>query len=301
MNNIGIIGNNNLIKRHINILKSNKDVNIVGFSKCSNDIKNSLSLKYDIPYFKNIDDLISKSDTIDLLCDSDMFYVLSEKIFKSSKNIFINVSYFKDIAKAKRLISLSKEAGANAYVSSLHRYNPAFLSIKNHINNPMIIESKRTVKDFNKKKSIVYDLMLKDLDLIMSIVDSDVRKISANGLSFDKRKIDLANVRIDFNNGCVANIVTGINNEKEESKIDVFQQNAHISVNFKENNSQILIFENNIKLNPRIHSIDPIENEIVNFLKSDSNKTANIEESFKTIKLANLINEKIKISSNLIY
>ncbi len=301
MNNIGIIGDNNIIEKHINILGANKNVNIIGFSSCSENVRMTVSSKYDIPYFKNIDDLISKSDTIDLLCDNDLFYVLSEKIFKSSKNIFINSSYFNDITKAKRLISLAQEAGSNTHVSFSHRYNSAFLSVKNHINKPMIIESKRVVKHYGDDISIVYDFMLQDLDLIMSIVDSDVRKISANGLSFDKRKIDLANVRIEFNNGCVANLVAGINNDNEESKLDVFQQNAHISVDFNENTSQIIIFENNIKLSPRIKYTDPVEIEILNFLKSQNEQKSNIEESFNILKVANIIDEKIKISSNLVY
>ncbi len=299
MNNIGIIGNSNIIERHINILKAHNNINIVGFSSCSTNTRKAISIKYNIPYYKNIDDLINKSDTIDLLCDNDMFYILSEKIFKSAKNVFINSSYFNNISKAKRLTLLAQEAGANTHISFSHRYNPAFLSVKNHINNPMIIEAKRLVPDLNDNISIVYDFMLQDLDLIISVANSEVRKISANGLSFDKRKINLANVRIDFNNGCVANLVAGVSNDKEENKIDIFQQNAHLSVNFNENTSQIIIFENNIKLSPRIINADPVEKEIVEFLKF--NQQSNIEESFNIIKIADIIDQKIKISSNLVY
>ncbi len=313
MINIGIIGNNDVAESHIKILAKNPDVNIIGVTTCSGYFNNDLSKKYNIKYFTNIDALIEKSDSIDLICNDDIVIKLTEKIFKASKSIFVSSAFLNNTAKAEKLIKLADEANVNVHVSFIERYNPAYVAIKNYIENPLYIESHRLTSLYNKNISVVYDLMLHDLDLILNAVNSSVRKISATGMWSIAKTIDIANARIEFNNGCVANLTASRMSDTNIKKIKFFQHDAHITADLLNNESNISILKrdennnsvnNNILITPEIEIINPLETEITSFISSISKTEdvdSNIEESYNTLKIANLINEKIKVSSNIVY
>ena len=313
MINIGIIGNNDVAESHIKILAKNPNVNIVGVTTCSGYINNDLSKKYNIKYFTNIDALIEKSDSIDLICNDEVVIKLTEKIFKASKSIFVSSAFLNNTSKAEKLIKLADEANVNVHVSFIERFNPAYVAVKNYIENPLYIESHRLTDLYNDNTSVIYDLMLHDLDLILNTVNSSVRKISATGMSAITKTIDIANARIEFNNGCVANLTASKMSDKNIKKIKFFQHNAHITADLLKNEGNISILNNNeekysvdknIIIKPEQGILNPLETEITSFINAVNEYgkvDSNIEESYNTLKIANTINEKIKVSSNIIY
>lgn len=239
---IGVIGVGHLGKFHLNNWKEIAGVEIVGFYDPHDDTAKEVSEKYQLPRFLDADELINACDAIDVVAPTNFHFQWCEKAIKKGKHVFVEKPLANSMDEARQLVKFVKESGIKFQVGHVERFNPAFLAIKDMQLNPMFIEVHRLAQ-FNPRGtevSVILDLMIHDIDIILSIVKSDVKSISASGVGVMTETPDIANVRIEFDNGCVANLTSSRISMKKMRKIRLFQKDSYIGIDFLNKKTEII-------------------------------------------------------------
>jgi len=239
---IGIFGVGHLGKFHINNWKNIEGVSVVGFYDPSDTHAKEVTGTFGLKRFSNPETLMDACEAIDIVTPTTAHFELCELGIRKGKHIFVEKPMTHTIEQAKALLKLVKESNIKMQVGHVERFNPAFLSLQHTSMNPMFIEVHRLAQ-FNPRGtevSVILDLMIHDIDIILSIVKSDVRAISASGVAVLTDTPDIANVRIEFNNGCVANLTSSRISLKKMRKMRLFQKDAYIGIDFLEKKSEII-------------------------------------------------------------
>ncbi|SHN01021.1 Gfo/Idh/MocA family protein [Chitinophaga sp. CF418] len=239
---IGIFGVGHLGKIHLSQWATMKDVEIVGFFDPNNPNADSVAQQYQIPRFTSAEELIQASDAIDIIAPTTQHFKLCEQAIRNGKHIFVEKPMTNTMEEAKTLVKLVEEANIKFQVGHVERFNPAFLALKGHELKPMFIEVHR-LAEFNPRGtdvSVILDLMIHDIDIILSIVQSTVNRISASGVAVMSDTPDIANVRIEFHNGCVANLTSSRISLKKMRKMRLFQKDAYIGIDFLDKKTEII-------------------------------------------------------------
>ena len=239
---IGVIGVGHLGKFHLNNWKEIAGTELVGFYDPNDDTAKEVSEKYQLPRFADADALIDACDAIDIVAPTNYHFEWCEKAIKKGKHVFVEKPLANTMDEARQLVKLTEESGIKFQVGHVERFNPAFLAIKNVALNPMFIEVHRLAQ-FNPRGtevSVILDLMIHDIDIILSIVKSDVKNISASGVGVMTETPDIANVRIEFDNGCVANLTSSRISMKKMRKIRLFQKDSYIGIDFLNKKTEVI-------------------------------------------------------------
>lgn len=239
---VGVFGVGHLGKFHLNNWKEIPGVEIVGFFDPHDDTARDVADKYQLPRFLDADTLIEACDAVDIVAPTTYHFELCEKAIKKGKHVFVEKPLANTMEEARQLVKLAEESGIKFQVGHVERFNPAFLALKNTALNPMFIEVHRLAQ-FNPRGtevSVILDLMIHDIDIILSIVKSDVKSISASGVAVMTDTPDIANVRIEFNNGCVANLTSSRISMKKMRKIRLFQKDAYIGIDFLNKKTEVI-------------------------------------------------------------
>ena len=239
---LGIFGVGHLGKFHLNNWKQIPDVEIVGFFDPNNDHAKAVEAEYGIKRYMDEEALMKASDMIDVVTPTHLHFTVCELAIKMGKHVFVEKPMANTIEKGKAIVEMVKESGVKLQVGHVERFNPAFTALKDITLNPSFIEVHRLAQ-FNPRGtevSVILDLMIHDIDIILSIVKSGVKNISASGVSVLTDTPDIANVRIEFNNGCVANLTSSRISMKKMRKIRLFQKDAYIGIDFLEKNTEII-------------------------------------------------------------
>lgn len=239
---VGVFGVGHLGKFHLNNWKEIEGVKIVGFFDPNNDNASEVVEKYGIKRFMDEDKLIDASDAIDVITPTTLHYDICMKAVRKGKHVFVEKPITHTLQEGKDLVNMVREANVKLQVGHVERFNPAYLAIKDMHLNPMFIEVHRLAQ-FNPRGtevSVILDLMIHDIDIILSLVKSDVKNIAASGVAVMTDTPDIANVRIEFNNGCVANLTSSRISMKKMRKIRLFQKDAYIGIDFLEKKTEII-------------------------------------------------------------
>jgi len=239
---IGVFGVGHLGKFHLNNWKEIAGTELVGFYDPHDDTAKEVAEKYQLPRFLDADALIDACDAIDVVAPTNYHFEWCEKAIKKGKHVFVEKPLANTMDEARQLVKLAKESGIKFQVGHVERFNPAFLAIKDMPLNPMFIEVHRLAQ-FNPRGtevSVILDLMIHDIDIILSIVKSDVKNISASGVGVMTETPDIANVRIEFDNGCVANLTSSRISMKKMRKIRLFQKDSYIGIDFLNKKTEII-------------------------------------------------------------
>jgi predicted dehydrogenase len=323
---IGVLGAGHLGKIHIKILKNLPDFELVGFFDPNDDMANQTETDLSVKRFTNLEELIDAVDAIDVVTPTLSHYAVASSAIRNFKHVFIEKPITNTLEEAKSLITLANEAKIVAQVGHVERFNPAFLAVKEHLKNPMFIESHRLAQ-FNPRGTdvpVVLDLMIHDIDVILSVVKSSVKKISASGVAIVSDTPDIANARVEFDNGCVANITTSRISMKNMRKTRFFQNNAYISVDYLEKKSEIINIKDSKDDNPfaivmelgegkskkEIEIIKPtvvannaIEEELKSFaaaIRGEAEVEVPLIDGYNALNVAVQVTEKIKLGANII-
>ncbi|HXR83372.1 MAG TPA: Gfo/Idh/MocA family oxidoreductase [Hanamia sp.] len=242
---VGVFGVGHLGKFHLNNWKEIEGIKLVGFYDPSDLTANEIKKEYGLKRFKNPDDLIDASDAVDIVAPTTAHFELIKKAILKSKHVFVEKPLTNTMDEAKEIVKLAKEANIKFQVGHVERFNPALLAAREHELNPMFIEVHR-LSQFNPRGtdvSVILDLMIHDIDIILSLVKSNVKNVFANGVNVLSDTPDIANVRIEFDNGCVANLTSSRISMKKMRKMRLFQKDAYVGIDFLDKKIEIIKYK----------------------------------------------------------
>ncbi|MAM17838.1 MAG: Gfo/Idh/MocA family oxidoreductase [Christiangramia sp.] len=232
----GVLGAGHLGKIHLKLLKQSDKYELIGFYDADHENAKKVAEEFGYRAYSDLDELIADADMIDVVTPTLSHFEVAKKVISAGKHLFIEKPITNTFEEAEKLIALAEKHGVKGQVGHVERFNPAFQSVANRIENPMFIEAHR-LAEFNPRGTdvpVVLDLMIHDIDVILSVVQSEVRNINASGVSVISDTPDIANARIEFENGCVANLTASRISMKNMRKSRFFQRDAYISVDFLE-------------------------------------------------------------------
>ena len=321
---IGVFGVGHLGKFHLNNWKEIQGVELVGFLEPDDKTATEAAEKYKLKRFTDADELMDASDAVDIVAPTNYHFDLCESAIRKGKHVFVEKPLANTIEEGKILVKMVREADIKLQVGHVERFNPAYLAIKDMKLHPMFIEVHRLAQ-FNPRGtevSVILDLMIHDIDIILSIVDSEVRNIFASGVAVMTETPDIANVRIEFNNGCVANLTSSRISMKKMRKLRMFQKDTYIAIDFLEKKTEIIklkqpgdtnVFAFDIETpggkktiavaNPVIKDANAIKLELESFVDSIiNNKPTAVSETdgFRAMEVAHQILQKINYSRALV-
>jgi predicted dehydrogenase len=231
---VGVLGAGHLGKIHLRLLNQSEKYELVGFYDAFDENANKVVAEFGYKKFDSIAELIAAVDVIDIVTPTLQHFECAKQVIEAGKHIFIEKPISNTVEEAEEIIALAKKHNVKGQVGHVERFNPAFKAVKDKINNPMFIETHR-LAEFNPRGTdvpVVLDLMIHDIDAILSVVKSKVKLVNASGVSVISDSPDISNARIEFENGCVANITSSRISMKNMRKSRFFQKDAYISVDY---------------------------------------------------------------------
>lgn len=239
---IGVLGAGHLGKIHLKCIQLIKEYQLMGFYDPDKEKARQVRQEFDIPGYETIEQLIDDVDVVDIVTPTVSHFDCASMALRKFKHVFIEKPVVASIPEAKKLIELAEEADIKVQVGHVERFNPAFLTARPYVTSPMFIETHRLAQ-FNPRGTdvpVVLDLMIHDIDIVLSTVDSGIKRISASGVPVVSDTPDIANARIEFDNGCVANLTASRISMKNMRKTRFFQKDAYISVDFLDKKVEII-------------------------------------------------------------
>lgn len=316
----GVLGAGHLGKIHLRLLQQSSQYELIGFYDANPEYAKKIVKEFGYKYFDTIDALIDAVDVIDIVTPTLTHHECAKKAILKGKHVFIEKPITNTVAEAEELIKLAKKHKVKGQVGHVERFNPAFKAVKDQIQTPMFIETHR-LAEFNPRGTdvpVVLDLMIHDIDAILSVVKSKVKSIHASGVSVISNSPDIANARLEFENGCVANLTSSRISMKNMRKTRFFQRDAYIAVDFLEKKVEVvkmkdapkkvdefaLILQNaeGVKKqiyfeNPDIGENNAILEELETFASAINNDTTpivSLEQGTEALRIAIKIIEKFK-------
>jgi len=239
---VGVLGAGHLGKIHLRLLQQSEKYELVGFYDEHQENGAKIAAEFGYKQFDTIAKLIHAVDVIDIVTPTLSHYKCAKVAIKSGNHVFIEKPISTTVAEAEEIIALAKEYNVKGQVGHVERFNPAFTAVKDMIDQPMFIETHR-LAEFNPRGTdvpVVLDLMIHDIDAILSVVKSKVRAVHASGVAVLSQSPDISNARIEFENGCVANITSSRISMKNMRKSRFFQKDAYISVDYLDKTCEVV-------------------------------------------------------------
>jgi len=317
---IGVLGAGHLGKIHIKLIKELEEYELIGHFDPNDENAQNASKIYGSKIFGSVEELIEQVDVVDIVTPTLNHFECAEKAVKASKHLFIEKPITNTLGEARSLMQLSEEANVKLQVGHVERFNPAFVAAIPYFDKPMFIEAHR-LAEFNPRGtdvSVVLDLMIHDIDLILSVVRSNVRKISASGVSVVSDEPDIANARIEFDNGCVANLTASRISMKNMRKCRFFQRDAYIAVDLFKKELEVVKMKSvnepdpfavNLELGngkgykqisfdkPKIKENNAIKDELASLAKTifeDTEPDVTVEDGYRALDVAYKVIEKFR-------
>ena len=325
---IGVLGAGHLGKIHLKCIKQTDSYELVGFYDADAENARMVETDLSVKSYSSIDELIDQVDVVDIVTPTLSHFDCASKALKKFRHVFIEKPVVTTPEEARLLVDLAEEAGVKVQVGHVERFNPAFIAATPYIDNPMFIETHRLAQ-FNPRGTdvpVILDLMIHDLDIVLSIVKANIRKVSASGVAVVSDTPDIANARIEFDNGCVANLTASRISMKNMRKSRFFQRDAYIAFDFHNKKPEIIrmggvdpatadpmamvlglgpgklpkqiLFDQ-----PEVKPLNAIQTELESFADAINNNTpppVTINDGYAALELAYRIIGKMNSAANLI-
>ena len=321
MINVGVIGIGHLGSIHLKLLLESDSFKVIGCFDKNTSLKSKISSE--VYFYEDINELIMKCDALFVCSNTPSHFEMVKLCLVNKKNVFVEKPITTTLEEALELVELSEKNDLIGQVGHVERFNPAISSVLDIIDKPKFIECHR-LAEFNPRGndvSVVLDLMIHDIDIVLKIIDSNIKNISANGVAVISDSPDITNARVEFENGAVANFTASRISLKNMRKTRLFQHNAYISVDFLEKKSEVvkitdflekkdnyaMVIENLngekkqiYYSNPELKPVNSIIEEHNDFAKSIINKSlplVSFRDGFNALELANKIINKVNGNS----
>lgn len=321
---IGVLGAGHLGKIHIKCIKQIDRYELVGFYDPDQATAKAVEEELGVHCFATIEALIDAVEVVDIVTPTVQHFECASKALQRRRHVFIEKPIVATPDEASKLMKLAEEAGVKVQVGHVERFNPAFIAAEPYIKSPKFVEAHRLAL-FNPRGTdvpVVLDLMVHDLDILFTIINSPVKHVSACGVAIVSPTPDITNARIEFENGSVANLTASRISLKNMRKTRIFQDDAYITVDFLDKKTEITRIHDHevtgypysltldlpggatkqITLErPEIHPLNAIQTELESFYDSIIHNTVpvvSIEDGVKVLNLAyEIINAKDKTIS----
>ncbi len=324
---IGVLGAGHLGSIHMKLLKEIPAFQVLGFY--DPDFEKSVKAQetFSLNSFMSVKDLVEQCDVVDVVTPTLSHYDCAALALRKSKHVFIEKPVTNTLGEARKLSNLAREADTKVQVGHVERFNPAFLAAQPFLGHPMFIETHRLAQ-FNPRGTdvpVIMDLMIHDIDIVLNMVKANIRKISASGVAVVSETPDIANARIEFDNGCVANLTASRISMKQMRKTRLFQRDAYISIDFLEKKTEIIRLHHIegepgpdtmfIDLGvgkgkkaitfeaPEIPDTNAIKMELETFAQAIINNTTplvTIDDGYKALEVAHKVMDKLNLSHSLL-
>lgn len=301
---IGVIGAGKLGETHIKQLMDIGFFELVGFYDSNTEYAGQVSRSTGVPYFEDAETLMDLVDIVDIVKPTISHFDYAVKAIKKSKHVFIEKPVTETVEEAKQLLELAEEANVKVQVGHVERYNPAFKAALPYIANPMFIETHRMIEfDANKVDiPVVMDLMGHDLDIVLHLVNSNIKKISASGVEVIGNSPDIVNAVVEFDNGCVANLTASRVSLTNERITKVYQKDAHVVIDYYRQKTSLYRLKTNGKTEIfteelAIDKENPLKKELEEFAQAiltDCSPKVGILDGAIMLEAAFRIAEKVK-------
>lgn len=238
---VGVVGVGHLGRWHVQQFKNIPQAQLVGFFDSDQQRVRTIQEEFNIPAFKDFSQLLKECQALSIVTPTTTHFQYAERALQAKKHVFIEKPITETVEQGEKLVELANQHQLKLQVGHIERFNPAILALENREINPLFIESHR-LSTFNPRGTdvaVVLDLMIHDIDLILSFIPSPVKTIDASGVSIISSSEDIANCRINFENGAVANVTASRISNRKMRKMRFFQPNAYISVDFLEGISEV--------------------------------------------------------------
>lgn len=322
---VGIFGAGHLGKIHIQQWKQIPGVAIVGFFDPNDEHAAETIAQYQVPRYTDLEQLIHSVDAVDIVSTTTTHFEIARICLLNSKHVFIEKPLAHTLDEARELVKLVNEANVKCQVGHVERYNPAFLALGNQPLQPMFIEAHRLAQ-FNPRGTdvaVILDLMIHDIDIVLHLIKSPVRRISASGVAVISETADIANARMEFDNGCVANLTASRISLKKMRKMRLFQRDAYIGIDFLDKKTEVIRLKDDGTLNgkldfpleigngerkiisvqmPEVENTNAIKMELSDFaaaIREDRSPTVTVYDGLQAMDVAHQILKKMSLHNEL--
>ncbi|MFB6258418.1 MAG: Gfo/Idh/MocA family protein, partial [Flavobacteriales bacterium] len=283
--------------------------------------------EHGITTYSSLEDLIKDVDVVDIVTPTLDHYDGASLALKHSRHVFVEKPLTNDPEYARSLVRLAEESNMKLQVGHVERYNPAFKTALPYLDRPMFIETHR-LAPFNPRGTdvpVILDLMVHDIDIVLSVVNSTVQRVHASGVAVISDSPDIANARIEFANGCVANLTSSRISMKEMRRSRFFQKDAYIAVDMLEHSLEVVRMRDlegepdpfSLTLQddksgrskevsydrPEVEPNNPIKEELISFwnsIKEGKPPTVSVQDGYQAIDVAHRVMESVRSTSGLI-
>lgn len=231
---VGVIGVGSLGQHHARVYSEIKDVELIGVADSDPQRAEEIASKNKTKAFPDYRELLKQTQAVSVVVPTSLHYEVAKEVMASGNHLLLEKPITSKIAQAEELVDLAEKRSIKLQVGHIERFNPAIRAASEHIRDPKFIECTRIAPFVSRGTDVpvVLDLMIHDIDIILSFVRSPLKNISAIGFNLVSEKEDIANARLEFANGCVANVTASRISAKKERKIRFFQRNAYINVDY---------------------------------------------------------------------
>jgi predicted dehydrogenase len=239
---IGLFGAGHLGKIHLQQWLEIPGIQVVGFYDPDDAQAATAIATYQVPRYTDADALIQACDAIDIVTPTTTHHQLALRVLRAGKHVFIEKPLAQSLEEAREIVALVAQTGVKCQIGHVERYNPALLALGPDPVQPVFIETHRLAQ-FNPRGtdvSVILDLMIHDLDIVLHLVKSPVKAVSASGVAVVSQTVDIVSARIEFENGCVANLTTSRISLKKMRKMRLFRKDAYIGIDFLDKKTEVI-------------------------------------------------------------
>lgn len=303
--NVGVVGVGYLGSLHARVYSQIKNANLVCVCDIDKKRAKKIAKKYRVWYLPDYRTLFDKVEAVSIVVPTNLHYRIAKDFLENNIHVLIEKPITNTVAEAQELIDIAKSKDLIIQVGHIERFNPVVRAVEPLLKEPKFIECHRA-GPFKKKKrvkdvGVVLDLMIHDIDIILSLVKSEVDNIEAVGISTISSHEDIANVRLNFKNGTIADITASRVTTEEVRKIKISQEDSYITMNYLHHDAYVVKKTDSKILKKRLKIIkkEPLKQELKSFISSIQNGTKPLvsgEEGKRALSVALDILEKIKTS-----